>query len=310
MIPHRGVPPAEKDIHAAAGLRRQSRSDVLQSTAAMAVRLLPVGPQAPLQPGLSAHGVSNRTGNHLSKPKHPWFVRRQGVRHGVGPAEILRSRRQGVPSLGGPAQMDALPGDGHRHLIGAGHQGTRTGEHPPRRQSRPQMEAKYPGNTAALQDPGPAQPLRPAGSLLGGLEQEQGVSRQLSKVRRRILRQSQGQGGMSIVPAGVHPSGVDRRIGQTGGLRHRQGVQIRPKGRRLCPPRVKKRTDAAGNRRGDLSAQRIQYRTHIRCGLRQAVVQFRDSVQAAAVIYDRRGHRTPSSLAARMYPTIPQPLPP
>ena len=139
VVPNRRVPPAEADLHGAAGLRRNLPAQGLQEFPAELMGLLPIGPQASLQPGFPTDGVAHRAGGHFPEPQHPELVLGQGVRPSIGPAQVLRSGGEGVPALRRLAQMDALSGDGHRHLAGAGHQGPGAGKDAPRRKTWPNV---------------------------------------------------------------------------------------------------------------------------------------------------------------------------
>ena len=107
------------------------------------------------------------------------------------------------------------------------------------------------------------QALGATGSLLGGLEQEQYVSGQSGEVSGHIFRQGQRHGGVAVVAAGVHLSGIRGGVGQTGALCHRQGVHIRPEGHGFSFSGVKKGADAAGDGAGQDTAQRLQNRAGI-----------------------------------------------
>ena len=105
-----------------------------------------------------------------------------------------------------------------------------------------------------LQNAGLAQPLRSAGGLLGGLEEEEDVPGQLRKMGGGVLRQGKGQGGVAVVPAGVHLPREAGGVGQSRGLCYRQGVHIRPKRRGFRLSRVEKGAEAAWNGSGDFTA--------------------------------------------------------
>ena len=141
-----------------------------------------------------------------------------------------------------------------------------------------------------LQNAALAQPPGAAGGLLRRLEQEQHIPGQFRDMDGHIFGQGQRHGGVAVMAAGVHLSGMNGGIGQSGGLSHRQGVHIRPEGHSLQLSGVEKGTDAAGDGGGDGTAQRLQNRTDVGRGLRQLVIQLRNAVQGTAVIDDRHQH--------------------
>ena len=137
MVPHRRIPLVEINLHAAAGLGGNVPPDGLQLFLAEMVGLLPIGSEASLQHRFSADGVADSAGGHLAEQKCSRLRPRQGVHHGVGPAEVLHTCRHGVQALAGPGEVDAFSGDGDRHLVGPCHEGAGTGIDPPRREARP-----------------------------------------------------------------------------------------------------------------------------------------------------------------------------
>ena len=152
------------------------------------------------------------------------------------------------------------------------------------------MQAEDAGNVMGFQNAALTQALGATGSLLGGLEQEQYVSGQSGEVSGHIFRQGQRHGGVAVVAAGVHLSGIRGGVGQTGALCHRQGVHIRPEGHSFRLPGVEKGTDAAGDGAGQGAVQRLQDRANISHSLGQLVVQLRDAVQSTAVVNNSMGH--------------------
>ncbi len=106
-------------------------------------------------------------------------------------------------------------------------------------------------------------------------------------------RQSQGHGGVSVVAAGVHGSGVAGGVGQAGGLLDGQGVHVRPEGHGLWFSGVQKGADARGDGGKGLQLEAGQGGADIGAGFRQTVVQLRDTVQGTAV-FNHRQHNIAS----------------
>ena len=158
-------------------------------------------------------------------------------------------------------------------------------------------DARYP---TFCQDAGITQGFGAAGGFLRRLEQEQHVAGQLSQMDGDILRQCQRHGGVAVMAAGVHETGVFRGRGQVCGFRYRQSVHICTEGYRLRFPRVKEGADAADRRCGDGTVQLFQRGADVGDGFRQLPIQFRNPVKITAMVDNRGIHGAPPE-GERMY---------
>ena len=177
MVPHRRITVAQVDIHLAAALLRHLDAQSNQTLPTGPVGILLIGPQAALQDGFPADSVADGAGDHASKAQHPG--RRQGLHQLQGAAIVVQPRSQGVPSLGGTREVDALAGDGDSDLISSGHQRPwacidRSGG-----KSRPQVQSEYTLDMVLLQNSGGAQGTGTAKRLFCRLEEEEHIARQL-----------------------------------------------------------------------------------------------------------------------------------
>lgn len=240
-----------------------------------------------------ATAFSHRARRHAAELQRAQDVRRQGLGPGVSGVHPVDARSQGVEPLGGARDVHAPARHLERHLVRAGHHRAGTRPDASLRKVGPEVQAEDSRDAVLLEDARLADASRAARRLLGGLEDEENVPRQLlarPDHAGRLLGKTEFDGRVAVVPAGVHaprPLGGEEKPRALG---HGQRIHVGAQGDRLLCARVEVRAHAALDGREDLGAERLEHLPHVGRRIGQLVVELGHSVQDPAVVDGIEAH--------------------
>ncbi len=243
---------------------------------------------------LAGHSIANGTGLYQAKARNAGFLSAQTFHELTLSDQKARGGERGIVRLSCRhaqrlADMQALAMNASVCLAGARKHGPRAARHRVGGQVGPHMETENPVDVVALKDARLADHLGAARGLLGRLEHEEHVARQLARMLTQCAIHVRCHGErhrhMGIVPAGVHPSRILTRKRGARGLLDRKGVHVCTDGRGAARAGtgIEVGTHAAAARTDDLARKRVQGILDIRDGLSQIKIELGDAVERTAM---------------------------
>jgi hypothetical protein len=151
------------------------------------------------------------------------------------------------------------------------------------------METEYTGDIVFPQNAGAADGICAAGGFLCRLENEEDIPGQFFQVCTGIVGQSQRYGGVAVMTAGVHHTGMYGSIGEGRDFCDGQGIHIGPEGHGFALSGIEESAHGSLGGFRYPAGETGKGAFYIGHGFGQTAVQFGDAVQSTAEVHNRHG---------------------